>query len=99
MAAPFGDDVIIDTPGIYGVSGFNDEERVTRDILLDADLVINIVNAVHLERDLFLTMQLVDLGLPLVVGLNMMDEAEREGLAIDIDELSAQLGGFLLCLL
>lgn len=93
MAAPFGDDVIIDTPGIYGVSGFNDEERVTRDILLDADLVINIVNAVHLERDLFLTMQLVDLGLPLVVGLNMMDEAEREGLAIDIDELSAQLGG------
>lgn len=90
--APFGRDVIIDTPGVYGISSFNDEERVTRNIVLQADLVVNIVNAVHLERDLFLTEQLIDLGIPLVVALNMMDEVRRNGLDIDVDALSAELG-------
>ena len=90
--APFGHDVIIDTPGVYGISSFNDEERVTRNIVLEADLVVNIVNAVHLERDLFLTEQLIDLGIPLVVALNMMDEVRRNGLDIDVDALSEELG-------
>ena len=52
---------------------FNDEEWVTRDIILQADLVVNVVDAVHLKADLFLTLQLIDMGLPMVVVLNMMD--------------------------
>ena len=87
-----GTDLIIDTPGIYGVSSFNDEERVARDIILDADIVIDVVDAVHMERDLFVTLQLADMGVPMVVALNFMDEAKREGLEIDIDLLSDLLG-------
>lgn len=83
---------VVDTPGVYGVSSFNDEERVARDIILGADVVVNVVDAGHLERDLFLTLQLVDMGIPMVVALNLMDEAQREGLEIDVDLLSDLLG-------
>lgn len=83
---------VYDTPGIYGVSSFNDEERVARDIVLEADVVLNVVDAVHLERDLFLTLQLVDMGKRMVVCLNMMDEAQARGLTIDVEELSNRLG-------
>ncbi|HOJ21997.1 MAG TPA: ferrous iron transport protein B [Armatimonadota bacterium] len=83
---------VIDTPGVYGVSSFNDEERVARDIILEADVVLNVVDAVHLERDLFLTLQLIDMGIPMVVALNLMDEAKREGVSIDVDLLSDLLG-------
>ncbi|KNZ71203.1 ferrous iron transport protein B [Thermincola ferriacetica] len=88
----FGNDVVIDTPGVYGISSFNDEERIARDIILNADVVINIVDAVHLERDLFLTQQIIDTGVPVVVALNMLDEAERQGRKIDVDLLSDLLG-------
>ena len=87
-----GDDVLLDTPGIYGVSSFNDEETVARDIITEADVVLNVVDAVHLERDLFLTVQLIDMGLPVVVALNMMDEAESRGMSIDAAALAARLG-------
>lgn len=87
-----GDRDVIDTPGIYGVSSFNDEETVARDIVLSADVVVNVVDSVHLERDLFLTLQLVDMGKPMVVGLNMIDEARREGVSIDRDLLEDLLG-------
>ncbi|MGI9952541.1 ferrous iron transport protein B [Moorellaceae bacterium AZ2] len=87
-----GNDLIIDTPGIYGVSSFNDEEKVARDIILEADVVINVVDAVHLDRDLFLTQQLIDMGLPVVVALNMVDEAAREGIKVDHAKLSELLG-------
>ncbi|HBT47989.1 MAG TPA: ferrous iron transport protein B [Peptococcaceae bacterium] len=87
-----GNDLIIDTPGIYGVSSFNDEEKVARDIILEADVVINVVDAVHLDRDLFLTQQLIDMGFPVVVALNMVDEAAREGLKVDHAKLSELLG-------
>ncbi len=83
---------VYDTPGIYGVSSFNDEERVARDIILEADVVVNVVDAAHLERDLFLTLQLIDMGKKMVVCLNMMDEANDRGLSIDVDELSNRLG-------
>lgn len=83
---------VYDTPGIYGVSSFNDEERVARDIILEADVVLNVVDAVHLERDLFLTLQLIDMGKRMVVCLNMMDEAKGRGIEIDVDELSDRLG-------
>lgn len=87
-----GDDVVIDTPGVYGISSFNDEERVARDIILSADLVVNVVDASHLERDLFLTQQIIDTGVPVLVALNMMDEAERHGFHIDVELLSGLLG-------
>ncbi|WP_286679134.1 ferrous iron transport protein B [Candidatus Aquicultor secundus] len=90
--ARYGDNAIIDTPGIYGVSSFNDEEIVARDIILSADKIVNVVDALHLERDLFLTLQLIDMGLPIVVALNFMDEARAQDIIIDSDLLSDLLG-------
>ncbi|MFO7172710.1 MAG: ferrous iron transporter B [Bacillota bacterium] len=88
----WGSETLVDTPGVYGLSSFNPEEQVARDILLGARRVINVVNATHLERDLFLTQQLIDAGLAIVVALNMMDEAEALGLRIDVEGLSRELG-------
>ena len=88
----FEDKAVLDTPGVYGVSSFNDEERVARDVILSANLVINVVDAVHLDRDLFLTQQIIDMGIPVIVALNMMDEAEDKNISIDIDRLSKELG-------
>ena len=90
--APYGEDILMDTPGVYGVSSFNDEERVARDIIMHADIVINIVDALHMERDLFLTQQIIDMGIPTVVALNMMDEAEESGVKINVSKLAQQLG-------
>ncbi|MDW7710119.1 MAG: ferrous iron transport protein B [Deferrisomatales bacterium] len=87
-----GDDDLFDTPGVYGVGSFNDEERVARDVVLGADLVVNVVDATHLERDLFLTLQLLDMGLPTLVALNFCDEAEAAGLEIDVPGLAEALG-------
>lgn len=83
---------VIDTPGVYGVSSFNDEERVARDVILQADMIINVVDAVHMDRDLFLTQQLIDMGKPIIIALNMMDEVERNGLSIDIRLMEKLLG-------
>ncbi len=83
---------IVDTPGVYGISSFSDEERVTREVVLQADVILNIVDAAHLERDLFLTLQLIDMGKKLSVFLNCMDEVENLGLQIDVQRLSALLG-------
>lgn len=83
---------IIDTPGVYGISSFNDEERVARDVILDADAVLNVVNAARLRQDLFLTLQLIDAGLPVAVVLNMMDEARAQGIDLDTQALSEALG-------
>lgn len=88
----YGKDVVIDTPGVYGISSFNDEERVARDVILSADLILNVVDAVHLERDLFLTLQIIDTGIPTIVALNMMDDAEKQGMKIDVDLLEHLLG-------
>lgn len=88
----YGDAYIIDTPGVYGVSSFNDEEIVARDVILSADIVVNIVDALHMERDLFLTQQIIDMGKPIVVALNMMDEVRKNGMDIDISKLSTLLG-------
>ncbi|MCX7695050.1 MAG: ferrous iron transport protein B [Caloramator sp.] len=88
----FQDYVVLDTPGVYGVSSFNDEERVARDVILYGDVILNVVDALHLERDLFLTLQIIDMGKPVIVALNMMDDVERNGIKIDIDKLSRLLG-------
>jgi len=88
----YKDMVVMDTPGVYGVSSFNDEERVARDVILYADIILNVVDTLHLERDLFLTQQIIDMGKPVIVALNMMDEVKKNGLEIDIDKLSQELG-------
>lgn len=83
---------IYDTPGIYGVSSFNDEEKVARDIILSADKILNVVNALYLERDLFLTLQLIDMGKKVSVFLNFTDELERRNIKVDSEKLSQILG-------
>ncbi len=90
--ASVGDHTLVDTPGVYGISSFEETERVARDIVLEADAAINVVSATHLDRDLFLTLQLLDMGIPTVVALNMMDEADRDGVDIDVDALEEALG-------
>ncbi|MDW8109063.1 MAG: ferrous iron transporter B [Candidatus Kryptonium sp.] len=84
--------IVYDTPGIYGLSSFNDEERIAKNMIMEADVILNIVDAVNLERDLFLTLQLIDTGKPVVVALNMMDEAEKKKIKINIERLSKLLG-------
>lgn len=88
----FGDALIVDTPGVYGISSFNDEERVARDVILSADVIINVVDAVHLERDLFLTMQVIQTGIPTLVVLNMMDDVKAQGIKIHVTALEEKLG-------
>ena len=87
-----GDAVVYDTPGVYGVGSINDEERVARDFIMSADIIINVVDASHLERDLFLTQQLIDMGKRVVIALNMMDEVEKNNISIDIEMLEEELG-------
>ncbi len=91
-AGRLGELGVYDTPGVYGVSAFNEEERVAREMILQADTIINVVDAAHLDRDLFLTLQIIDMGFPVVVVLNMMDEAAAHGLNLDLAKLSAELG-------
>ena len=72
---------VTDLPGIYSLSPYSNEEIVTRDFLLDSKPtgIINIVDASNLERNLCLTMQLMELGIPMVLALNMMDEVRANG--------------------
>jgi ferrous iron transport protein B len=85
---------IIDLPGTYSLSSSAAEESVTRDFILaeKPDVVVNVVDSTALERNLFLTIQLIELGLPLVVAANMTDAASEKGLTIDADALSKRLG-------
>ncbi len=90
-----GHDVIAyDLPGIYSLDASSLDEQVTRDYLLsrDADLIVNVTDAANLERNLYLTVQLLEMGVPLVVALNMMDVARKRGIRIDADKLSQELG-------
>lgn len=88
----YKDYVIVDTPGVYGISSFNDEEIVTRDIVLSTQKIINVVDSVHLDRDLFLTQQLIDYQKEVIVVLNMVDEVEKNNIKIDIEKLKEILG-------
>lgn len=84
---------IVDLPGIYSLSPSSEDERVSRDYVLSrkADLVVNIIDSSNLARNMYLTAQLIEMRVPVVVVLNMMDLAESNGLLIDIDHLSAHL--------
>jgi ferrous iron transport protein B len=85
---------VVDLPGTYSLTHYSLEERVARDFLIKErpDVVIDIVDASNLERHLNLTIQLLELGVPVVIALNMVDVAARRGLVIDHDKLSELLG-------
>ena len=90
-----GSDVkIVDLPGIYSLSPYSSEEIVSRDYIFNEkpDGILNIVDASNIERNLYLTLQLEELGLPMVIALNMMDEVESNGGSIDTKKLSEILG-------
>lgn len=86
--------VLVDLPGTYSLTSYSLEERIARDFLLHGNpvLVLDIVDASNLERNLYLTFQLLEMNTPLVIALNMMDVAQRRGFQINTDELSRQLG-------
>ncbi|PSR22237.1 MAG: ferrous iron transport protein B [Sulfobacillus acidophilus] len=92
MEGRLGPDRLVDTPGVYGLSRFTDEERITLDAVRHADLVVQVVDGTHLPRDLFLTWQLIDAQIPLVVAVNLVDELRRLGGAVDIRALQEILG-------
>ena len=83
---------LIDTPGIYGIGNHNDEEIIAKNIVLNSDIIVNVVSALSLERDLFLTLQLIDMGFPLIVVLNQYDEAISNGIKINSEILEKHLG-------
>ena len=85
---------LIDLPGIYSLDAASLDERVTRDYLLsrEAQLIINVVDAANLERNLYLTVQLLEMGVPMVLALNMMDVARKRGIHIDTARLAEELG-------
>lgn len=88
------DATIVDLPGIYSLSPYSMEEIVTRNYLIDEkpDLIINIVDATNLERNLYLSLQIAELGCPMVIALNMVDMLEKRKETIDFSLLSALLG-------
>lgn len=85
---------LLDTPGMYSLLPITEEERVGRTLLLNQkpNAVVQVVSAPDLERTLPLTFQLIEAGLPLILCLNMMDEAEEIGLQLDTERLEAELG-------
>ncbi len=90
----YKDVMITDLPGIYSLSPYSKEEILTRNFILEEkpDGIINIIDATNIERNLLLTMQLIELDIPMVIALNMMDEVEKSGGSIDINGLEASLG-------
>lgn len=88
------DIALVDTPGIYSLTCYTIEEKVTRQCVMDdgIDVVINIVDASNLERNLYLTLQLLELGKPVVLALNMMDIIKERGMEIDLHRLPEMLG-------
>jgi ferrous iron transport protein B len=90
---------LVDLPGTYSLAPRSPDERVAVDVILGRqpdearpDVVVSIVDASNLERNLYLTSQALDLGVPVVVALNMVDLAEAQGLKIEVERLSDQLG-------
>lgn len=85
---------LVDLPGIYSLTSYSIEEKLSRDFILNSgvDVIVNIVDASNLERNLYLTLQLIELGKPVVVALNMMDIIEERGMEIDLHRLPEMLG-------
>ena len=85
---------VVDLPGIYSLRPYTSEEIVTRDFILNEkpDGIINIVDATNIERNLYLTLQLLEMHIPMVLALNMMDEVRNNGGSIDVKQMSLELG-------
>lgn len=88
------DTLVTDLPGIYSMSPYSSEELVSRDFVLKGHpkAIINIVDATNIERNLYLTMQLLEMNIPMVVALNMMDELRGNGGTVDVNAMEAMLG-------
>ena len=86
---------LIDLPGIYSLTSYSIEEKVSRKCIMnnEVDVIINVVDASALERNLYLTMQLLEFGKPVILALNMMDIVEERGMEIDLHRLPEMLGG------
>jgi ferrous iron transport protein B len=86
---------IVDLPGTYSLSAFSLEEQIARDYLIEThpQAVVNVVDATNIERNLYLTAQLLETGIPVIIVLNMGDQAAARGLKINAPRLSALLGG------
>jgi ferrous iron transport protein B len=84
---------LVDLPGVYSLTSYTMEEKLTREYLTDSkvDIIVNVVDASNLERNLYLTLQLAELGKPMVLALNMMDIVKERGMEIDLSKLSALL--------
>ena len=85
---------IVDLPGTYSLSSYSIEEQITRDFIVKAQpkVVVDVVDAANLERNLYLTVQILELDVPVVLALNMTDDLHREGAKIDLGQLSQLLG-------
>lgn len=88
------DCTVVDLPGIYSIRPYTGEEIVTRDFIINSkpDGIINIIDATNIERNLYLSLQLLEMRIPVVIALNMMDEVRSNGGSIDVSALSAKLG-------
>ena len=88
------EDSVVDLPGIYSIRPYTQEEIVTRDFILNQkpDAIINIVDATNIERNLYLTLQLLSLQVPMVIALNMMDELRGNGGSVDVQKMSQAIG-------
>ncbi len=88
------DVTVVDLPGIYSLSPYTSEEIISRDFILNTkpDGIINIIDSTNIERNLYLTMQIIELGIPMVLAVNMMDELTASGGSLMIDQLQADLG-------
>ena len=85
---------LIDLPGIYSMSPYSEEEKISRDFILnkEADLIINVVDVTSIERSLYLTTQLMELDIPVIVVLNMFDLLGKKGIEVDIGKMEKELG-------
>jgi ferrous iron transport protein B len=85
---------VVDLPGTYSLTAYSPEEIIARDFIIEnrPDVVINVVDATNLERNLYLTVQLLELDVPVVMALNMTDDLQKDGSKINLDQLSRFLG-------
>jgi len=86
---------VVDLPGTYSLTAYSPEEIIARDYIIEErpDVVVNVLDATNLERNLYLTVQILELDVPVVLALNMTDDLHKDGARIDSDELSRLLGG------
>jgi len=85
---------VVDLPGVYGLTAYAPDEVIARNFIVDQkpDAVVDIVDASNLERNLYLAVQLLEMGVPLIIALNMMDVAESRGYKIDVNALTEEIG-------